>query len=212
MPRSCHEFGQGVSLANPAGPKTLKIFWPPLKKTKKGEKSLGGVEFHFESAQRHLFSTGKMPVPFFLFYFSLGGFRDGAVQRVIPVGDVGHGLRRFGDAVAGDLAAELEDAEQQSRELHPLRQRTRLARGAAATVQPRDKSGGQDAVHWGLGWQVRDGIQGCRCLSPISLRSRDDSSISGLGSGRFELSRDQRPWKPGFGRTSFGLRSGSRDF
>jgi hypothetical protein len=35
MARSCHEFGQGVSLANAAWPKTLKIFWLPLKKCKK---------------------------------------------------------------------------------------------------------------------------------------------------------------------------------
>jgi hypothetical protein len=39
MPRSCHEFGQGVSLANAAGPKTLKIFWPPLKKNKRGKEN-----------------------------------------------------------------------------------------------------------------------------------------------------------------------------
>jgi hypothetical protein len=52
MPRLCHEFGQGVSLANPAEPKTLKIFWPALKKNKKagGPQSLGGLDFHFESA------------------------------------------------------------------------------------------------------------------------------------------------------------------
>jgi len=41
MPRSCHEFGQGVSLANPAWPTSLKIFWPPLKKSKKREKENG---------------------------------------------------------------------------------------------------------------------------------------------------------------------------
>ena len=33
MPRSCHEFGRGVSLANGAWPAWLKIFWAPLKKT-----------------------------------------------------------------------------------------------------------------------------------------------------------------------------------
>jgi len=50
MPRSCHEFGRGVSLANTARPKTLKIFWSPLKKKQKkggrGQKPLGGLEFH----------------------------------------------------------------------------------------------------------------------------------------------------------------------
>jgi hypothetical protein len=42
--------------------------------------------------------------------------------------------------------------------------------------------------------------------------SRDDSSIFGLYPGRFELSRDQRLWKPGFARMSFVLRSGSGYF
>ena len=37
--------------------------------------------------------------------------------------------------------------------------------------------------------------------------SRDQSSISGLCPGRFELSRGHGPGKPGSARTSFGLRS-----
>ena len=49
---------------------------------------------------------------------------------------------------------------------------------------------------------------GRRCGRFWEVTSRDDSSISGLCPGRFELSHDQRPWKPGLARTSFGLRSG----
>jgi len=44
------------------------------------------------------------------------------------------------------------------------------------------------------------------------VTSRDDSSISGFCPGRFELSRGHGLWKPGFARTSFGLRSASGHF
>jgi len=42
--------------------------------------------------------------------------------------------------------------------------------------------------------------------------NRDESSIPGLCPGRFELARVHGPWKPGFARTSFGLRSDSGHF
>jgi len=45
MPSSYHEFGQGVSLANPLRLKNLKIFFSPLKKNAKNAALQTGLIF-----------------------------------------------------------------------------------------------------------------------------------------------------------------------